>query len=588
MIYKYEPKPTNGELITSKHELANFKPVPKLKEGVCLEKFNHLDPITLKQSLNHVYNLINTLDKDAMTQLFSGGEGDLIDVFETLIEETSQMFNPSGGKIVTGGFGFVDKLAEATELYMQKASLAYFILTMLPEFTINWYHIEWSNLLSNYKKLSIIAPRGHGKSYFFTVAQAVWRLFRYTKQNVLKTIPEDFVLSKSGYMINNTNAIAETLMAEVKKMILDNDVLKDKLYSDSSKRFKWNNDHIETKTGGSFFIRSYGGTVRGLHKGWIVADDYLGENVMYSKSMNDQYNSFFTGGVIPTCVPGGQIIFVGTPYTQMDLFSKLKEQDAWVTAEYPAIDANGVILWEDRFDFATLMQRKSELGTTGFSREYLVRPISNESSIFPWKYLERSFLGMDTEVLVENADSLPRDFKRIAIGCDFAFSATVSADFTVYTVVGLDFEDKIWLLHQFRQKGVSYSEQIAEIERLSKSFNPTVINIESNQAQSIFYEETKKLGLPVKKHQTSANKHSIEDGVPMIAALFERGGLCFPCGNEYSKAVSNSICEEFSNFTWGNDGIVNVGEHDDQAMSFWLAVKALNDKGVETKITYLG
>ena len=74
----------------------------------------------------------------------------------------------------------------------------------------------------------------------------------------------------------------------------------------------------------------------------------------------------------------------------------------------------------------------------------------------------------------------------------------------------------------------------------------------------------------------------------MIAALFERGGLCFPCGNEYSKAVSNSICEEFSNFTWGNDGIVNVGEHDDQAMSFWLAVKALNDKGVETKITYLG
>ena len=92
------------------------------------------------------------------------------------------------------------------------------------------------------------------------------------------------------------------------------------------------------------------------------------------------------------------------------------------------------------------MTEKDSLGSLVFSREYLVVPISDDATIFPYDILMRSTIGMETIDLVENIDSYPIKLRKVVVGCDFAKSANVGADYTVYSVWGVDTMDNYYLL----------------------------------------------------------------------------------------------------------------------------------------------
>ena len=66
--------------------------------------------------------------------------------------------------------------------------------------------------------------------------------------------------------------------------------------------------------------------------------------------------------------------------------------------------------------FLDLMDKKNTQGNIIFSRENLCRPITNESSIFPLKVLERSLLRMENYTLVRNRDDFPIKFNKVVMG----------------------------------------------------------------------------------------------------------------------------------------------------------------------------
>lgn len=523
----------------------------------------------LRTVYSHVENIIDTLDDDAIAELLGGNIDDIDILFEELLNETANVIAFDNGKIQSGSFGYLDRFSGHVDESLKKYSLNYFITTMLPDFQMNWHHIEWGNMVQKYKRLSIIAARDHGKSYFFSFAYILWKLYRYEKSTAYKIAPKEYQNSKLGMLITNEFNLAKHLLGFVKEEIEENDLLREALFP--GKEQKWAETEITCKNGASLVIKSFGSKMRGYHPGYIVLDDFMNDSVLYSEEQRNKYISMFYSVVMNMLIPGGQVINVGTPYSNKDLFAELKTKPAWKVFEYPALFPDGSLLWSDRHDIKSIIEKK-EQGSLIFSREILVRPISSESTIFPWSVLQRSFVGMDEYKIVNNIWSHPKKFKRVAIGCDFAISANIGADWSVFTVLGVDEHDNYWLLHQWRAKGKTYTEQMAVIKKLNTDFKPDVIFVESNQMQVIFAQGAKEAGLPVVEHTTGTNKHDLRSGLPGLAILFEQGRFKFPRGDQRSIDTSDSLCMELTSVTWTEKGrLEGVGEHDDQAMSLWIA-----------------
>ena len=296
-------------------------------------------------------------------------------------------------------------------------------------------------------------------------------------------------------------------------------------------------------------------------------------------------------------VPGGQIIVVGTPFHASDLYGDLKSKSktatgsdkGWFMIEYPAIFPDGRILWPQRWSFADLMEKRTTQGNIIFSRENLCRPITNESSIFPLKILERALVRMENYTLVRNRDDFPIKFNKVVVGCDFAISSNVGADYAVFTVWGVDDESgERWLLHFYREKGKTFHEQMQVLKAINVRFRPDTIVMEQNTFQQIFVQESDKQGLPVVGHTTGIDKYDLKTGWPGLAIDFERGKIHIPIGDKWSQDVKDLIFSDLGSVAFTDHGLESVGEHDDISSSFWLAKLAANLITTGFKYTFLG
>ena len=536
------------------------------------------DTLLTKQQLDLIYynvlDLFDNLNDEAVGQLFTGDEKDIDSLLDIVIDETASVLGFSSKKfdVPNGIFNHVDKFSELFDEELRKYSLNYFITTTLPEFQLNWHHLEWGNLVQLYNRLSITAARDHGKSYFFSFAYALWKLYRYTTQRNPKEVAyDDYRLSKLGMIITNEFGLAKHLLSLIKSEIENNDILRKRLFPDKADG-KWAETEINTRNGATLVIKSFGSKMRGFHPGYIVTDDFMNDSVLYSEEQRQKYITSFNSIVMNMLVPKGQVINVGTPYSTKDLFAYLKSiPKIWRSFEYPAIFPDGKLLWEGRHNIHSIIEKKETQGSLIFSREILVKPVSNESTIFPWSILEKSFKPY--KQLVPNAFAIRNKYKRIAIGCDFAISGSIAADYSVFTILGYTEDDKYELLNQYRFQGASYTQQLAKIVQLNTDFSPDVIIMETNGFQSIFAQQGREANLPVVDHTTTGlNKKDLRTGLPGLSILFEQERFILPTGDEYSKNTVETLCIELSSITFTDKGkLESANGHDDTAMSLWLA-----------------
>lgn len=529
-----------------------------------------LTHIELHTIYNQVEDILSTMDDKTLFELTSGNEQDISNILNILFEEATQVlhYNRSTIGTTSAGFGYLDKFSAHVDESLKKYSLNYFITTMLPDFEMNWHHIEWGNLVQKYNKLAVIAARDHGKSYYFSFAYILWKLYRYEKSTPYKIAPKEYQQSKLGILITNEFGLAKHLLSIVKTEIEENPLLREALFPGRDN--KWAETEIITKNGAQLVVKSFGSKMRGFHPGYIVLDDFMNDSVLYSEEQRQKYINQFYSVIMNALVPGGQALMIGTPYSTKDLFAELKTKPAWKVFEYPAVFPDGSLLWSNRHNIHSIIEKK-EQGSLIFSRENLVRPISSESTIFPWATLAKSF--NESFTLVDNRWSHSKRFKRISIGCDFAISGAVAADYSVFTVIGIDENDKYWLLNQYRHKGKSYSEQIAIIKKLNNDFTPEIIIMETNGFQTIFAQEARTSNLPVIDHTTTGqNKKDLRTGLPGMAILFEQEKMILPKGDTYSKDTVDTLCLELSSITFSDKGkLESVTGHDDCAMSIWMA-----------------
>lgn len=541
------------------------------------------NPSITNQLYDNVEEIIENLSPKALRELMEGYENDIDKVIDGIVKETSDILQNPHRTLQKDSLG-IDQLATDLEETLRSRSLAYFTTTCLPHFTMGWHHVEWMNLIQLHKKLNILAARDHGKSYTFSFAYILWQMYRYRprfsprhEDGRRRQTPAELWRAGNGLLVTNEQSLARHLLKIIKEEVEVNPILTERLLPDGRKKEGWGSDSLIAKTGASVLTKSSGSRARGLHCDYVILDDFLDESSLYSAEQREKFFNLFSGVFMPILNPGGQMLVVGTPFHNEDLYHTLRKQGVFKCFEYPAIFPNGQLLFPERHTLESLLEKKKTLGSLIFSREILVRPITDSTSIFPYVILNNSIKGQEFVTTINNIDSAKRKYVKVVVGCDFAMSSRVGADYSVFTALGIDEFDHYHVLNSIRMHGAGYSQQISALKKMNRDFRPDIFYVEDNGMQQVFVDLLKDANIPVVGKTTNAtNKKSLYQGVPSLAVLFESGRIHFPYGDEKSRNMTDLYLSELNSIAYDKSSgkLESTDRHDDTSMSLWQAVRA--------------
>ncbi len=409
----------------------------------------------------------------------------------------------------------------------------------------------------------MLAPRDHSKTFFFDFAIPIWKII---------TQP-----GGKGFIFSATQPQAERILGDIKTELENNPRL---AWLVPAKKEHWRSSSIRLANGHTIYARGFGTKVRGAHPNWIVVDDGLNDETAYSETTRKKEIEYFFTAITNMIVPGGQIIVVGTPFHQMDLYAELEKNKSYAFRRYQALKPDGTALWPERYSAAKLEAKKAEIGTIRFTREFQCEPIGDDMSLFPG-YL---FRGETVEQHTMKLGMPAKHWDGLGItrymGVDFALSSSVKADYTVIWVMGLDRMGNRWIIDIVREHGLPYQEQQSKIQEIARKYKPALIFLEANQMQRIFGDELiRKTDLPIKKFITGVQKNSLEVGVPSLRILLENKKFRIPRGDEHSIELTNIWINEMRSFTWNEGKLQGVGGHDDTVMACWICDQAVKQGG---------
>lgn len=537
---------------------------------------------------NAVDNIIERLPERALNQLLEGYGNDVDTMLREMVHQSEKALY-LGRTLDSESLSYVDNVKASMDNTLKILSLNYFITTMLPKFRLGWRNIEWSNLTQLYPWSCYLCARASGKSYQWSYAFILWRLWSYTRPTAYRQDTVDNANRKETCYITNTFTLAKVQIAKVTEEIEANDLIKEKLnpYNKAS----IGETAIKTETGSTLHVRGKDSMIRGLHVGACLCDDMPDESSLYSDEQREKLKELLKGTIEPIVEPYGYFLVTGTPYSSApnELYQILKADKRFYCFEYPILFPDGRPLAPDRYTFEQILAKKEELGTIVFNREYLVVPISDTSTIFPYEYLMRSVIGMETIRFASSIDDFPFKLTRVHIGVDFAVSGNIGADYTVYSVWGKDAMDNYYLLYYYRKRGMSHNEQVDKIVQLDRFFHPNKIRCEANGFQSILSGLAKERGLKNIEPftTTEGNKKDLYTGLPSLSAMFERGQIKCPYAIGETRQAVDLMFGEFSSITFRSDNgkLEAASGHDDIALSSFLSINSLREDDKEVQVS---
>lgn len=537
---------------------------------------------------NAVDNIIERLPERALNQLLEGYGNDVDTMLREMVHQSEKALY-LGRTLDSESLSYVDNVKASMDNTLKILSFNYFITTMLPKFRLGWRNIEWSNLTQLYPWSCYLCARASGKSYQWSYAFILWRLWSYTRPTAYRQDTVDNANRKETCYITNTFTLAKVQIAKVTEEIEANDLIKEKLnpYNKAS----IGETAIKTETGSTLHVRGKDSMIRGLHVGACLCDDMPDESSLYSDEQREKLKELLKGTIEPIVEPYGYFLVTGTPYSSApnELYQILKADKRFYCFEYPILFPDGRPLAPDRYTFEQILAKKEELGTIVFNREYLVVPISDTSTIFPYEYLMRSVIGMETIRFASSIDDFPFKLTRVHIGVDFAVSGNIGADYTVYSVWGKDAMDNYYLLYYYRKRGMSHNEQVDKIVQLDRLFHPNKIRCEANGFQSILSGLAKERGLKNIEPftTTEGNKKDLYTGLPSLSAMFERGQIKCPYAIGETRQAVDLMFGEFSSITFRSDNgkLEAASGHDDIALSSFLSINSLREDDKEVQVS---
>ncbi len=347
-------------------------------------------------------------------------------------------------------------MSEPNQWQMAQASLKYFTVKFLG---LKWfkYYNDWEKMVMSDARDDVQAHRGSGKSIFWGLAVPLWDVIRGPEEG---SDPEDILISYSEDQVRR-------LIRQIRVEVETNDYLAP--LRPSTKEI-WGTDQLSFPNGYMISGLGFGTSSRGKHPRRLIIDDPLKD--MGGMSQEDQERAYF-GVITGMAMPKTQIHTIGTPVSYGDLFTKLEVNPVYKHWKGAALNIKGEILCPDLFTQEILDQRRLEMGSINFAREYLLERIDPTTQ--PFK--------KDFEVLYTES---PPNLARIVTVCDPAYSEK-DGDATAIVTVGFTHGNHAYVLDA---KEVRREDPGAIVDELFKSiatWQPEAVGIERRKGEAVSY-----------------------------------------------------------------------------------------------------
>lgn len=424
---------------------------------------------------------------------------------------------------------------------MSRNSFPYFFQYVLG-FQMTNHQTEWKELMEETKRTVIMCSRGHGKSVFMR-AWVVWNL-------CFQEPPYQMVYMSSNQKQTNMH------MKSISKMF--NHPILEKFKPEGNKG--WAVEEMNLANGNSIVARSVNSQFRGLHPQEVIIDDPLKE---FSVSGIQKVTDWFFGDLTPAIHSSAKVRIIGTPFSYTDIYQQLAENAVYTMRVYPCLNSLNEPLWEERWSYEALMERKEEMGSLLFTREYMCVPISTGTSLFNPEFLEKA---KNKDLVLK---PLRREGYKYFVGIDPAIST--DGDYNVITVIEMDVNENKSIVYIDRAKNVQFRENIQKVKIVNKLFNPDAVFFESNGFAKSFIQEIRN-SADIRLHDFTTTRRKKQEIILNLQMTLENGKMNFPYGNEESRRVTGELVSELSMFAINENGkFEGVGAHDDMVMSLALA-----------------
>ena len=436
---------------------------------------------------------------------------------------------------------------------------------------------DW--IVSGKKFAAIEAPRGHGKTQFFTRNYVSWRAFR--ESNIKIAI--------------SSSSMPQTIdfMTDIKEFYENKELLQELVPTDKSKA--WASQKLFFNNGAKIFAKPFGPGARGTHVNLLVLDDILRDLEVSIEKAKD----VFWDILFPTVQTlNGDLLLVGTPMDDKDLFFDIENRiiedkefaKDWFFSKNPAVkldDLDNWIepLWSERYDLDRLKSIQNNMSKPKFSREYLLTPSSFESSFYDKADFVNS-LSLNHALEYE-----PLDGALHYLGCDFAMSTKARADYSAFITVAVlpgkvevEFakdrkeiiQDPIFIRNVFWGKGISYDNQMMTIKDIFRKFNISQAVIDKTNFGFKFYEDLK-MNYNIEGQDFPLAKRNAL--LTNLRVILEKGRLVIPFKDkDNTRNIILELKNQLKGFTTDKNStsILSKAKHDDLVIALAMAVKNLD------------
>jgi predicted phage terminase large subunit-like protein len=412
------------------------------------------------------------------------------------------------------------------------------------------FHKEWQKTIDENSHVVIFAPVEHGKTEQISIARVLWELGHDPNKRIA--------------IISNTHGQAEKLAYSIQQHIEKNQSLHE-VFPDLKPGQRWRSSSFDVagknKTIKDYSVQALGcyGSLLGARLDLIIIDDICDRENTATQQQREKVISWVKSTVLTRLVEEGKVIVVGTAWHKSDLLHHFERLGSpWVTMRYKAYRPDGTPLWPLRWSLKRLEEKRKEIGSVEFSRQFLNEVIDSETSIFQPSW----FRVINSAPLMSEMDGLVRYW-------DLAATEPVSGDpdWTVGALVGLK-QGIYYVLDICRLRGSPHEVEKAIKSCADRDGLSTVVVIEqepgaSGKAVIDFLQRGVLRGYAVYADKVSGNK--ITRAQPLAAAA-EAGHVCLLRAN-WNAALLDELA------------VFPNGEHDDQVDALSGAVYYVSKYG---------
>jgi len=314
------------------------------------------------------------------------------------------------------------------------------------------------------KRLMVFMPPGSAKSHYANVHYAAYWIGRNPTKNVITASYGQELADKWGR--RSRNIVAGPQFRRIFGIGLD---------AGSTAANRWATDQ-----GGEYLAVGVGGPVTGNRADLAIIDDPVkGREEADSETIREKTREWYRDDLWTRLKPDAAVIIIMTRWHEDDLAGWLlseaeKGGEAWEVISLPAIAeqndplgrAPGEPLWPEWF--TTSMFTEAKRDSRRWSALYQQRPVPEEGDYFKAAWF-RSY-GQEPKLL------------KIYGASDYAVTAD-GGDYTVHIVVGVDTEDRMYVLDLWRKQADSM-EWVEAIGDLVKKRSPMEWAEETGQIKS--------------------------------------------------------------------------------------------------------